>query len=172
MKEKKQPTGVHPGQDLPRPRPKPQLTENRGPAGRTASSRHAGPLGLTKHPRPQPTAVPTDLRESPASWLLLGRGPRMLTGPQQGFRAAPSLGPPSWIPLWACLRRHFLSRAWRLIPTPPSLQMAGTQNLLSALGHGSEPGQGPACTWVACPPAPTLAWGHSGDHSRFPGPVW
>lgn len=143
----------------------------------------AGVLGLWasgphQTPRPQPTAVPTDLRESPASWLLLGRGPRMLTGPQQGFRAAPSLGPPSWIPLWACLRRHFLSRAWRLIPTPPSLQMAGTQNLLSALGDGSEPGQGPACTCreactcVACPPAPTLAWGHPGDHSRFPGPAW
>lgn len=114
--EGKKPTnGAHPGQDLPRPRLKPQLTENRGPAGQTASSRRAGPLGLTKPPRSQPTAVPTDLRESPASWLLLGRGPRTLTGPQQGFRAAPSLGPPSWIPLWACLRRHFLSRAWRLI---------------------------------------------------------
>lgn len=54
--------------------------------------------------------------------------------------------------------------------------MAGTQNLLSALGDGSEPGQGPACTCreactcVACPPTPALAWGHPGDHSRFPGP--
>lgn len=54
--EEKPPTGVHPGQDLPRPRPKPQLTENRGPAGRTASCRRAGPLGLWASPNPQAPA--------------------------------------------------------------------------------------------------------------------